>query len=377
MNTSKFDVVIIGGGLAGLSLASFQASLDKKIAVIEKGTLDKQPTSLAATGVFMHRGSTQFFSDFRRLQIKAVEYYPQWLKKLNQTLATPIQCKQTGQYHFFDFNLEEGKRYFNNEIRKLTREKSLDFKILDDLPLKQHLQHQNMQCISYPKESFIDIHLLLKGLKQFCLNQDVSFFENATIQEIIPDIVQLQFKHQENFKEITCERLVIAAGAHSHYLLQNLGYTSFISAVKGMSFLIPRFYTENTFLHYNRGLCIVPRGKNLLVGSTSENSWNINDSPEHFQNLKNYLSQFVQIENPIQPLQHWNGLRPKVKDRMPMIGFLDENKRLAILTGHYKCGVGMIPYSALCLSQMLSNQTPDFDMSAFDPKREIKHKKVH
>ena len=375
MENLHFDCVIIGGGLAGLSTAYFQSKLGKKVVVLDRQQLGMGSASWAATGVFMHRGASTFFSQFREFQIRAVEYYQEWLAELNQTLLKPIFQKQTGEYHFFDLTTKQGLKYCELELKKLQRESSCDFEVLSKIPkeFNASLKSQNIKTLWFPKETYIQPQDLLQSLKYICIKQDVQFFNYSLIESIQPQKVSLTVQNLLNHQKqnFSCDKLVIAAGALSSEILEKLNYPSQVIAVKGMSLLLRRFYSLESFVHYNRGLCFVPRGDYVIVGSTSEkDNWDQNESAKHLFDLKNKIQEGFKID--ADPLKIWTGLRPKMKDRLPLIGFVDDSQKVAVLTGHYKCGIGMIPYSAYCLSQILEEEEPSFNLSPFDPQRTIR-----
>lgn len=55
MTTNHYDVVIVGGGLAGLSSAAYLSSKGKKVAVLERGQLGGRAVTLKIKGFNFNR----------------------------------------------------------------------------------------------------------------------------------------------------------------------------------------------------------------------------------------------------------------------------------------------------------------------------------
>ncbi|AIF69507.1 sarcosine oxidase subunit beta [Palaeococcus pacificus DY20341] len=101
----KTDVVVIGGGVIGLSIAYNLAKLGVKCAVFEKGYLGNGSTFRCATGI-----RAQFTDE---ANIKLMKYSVERWKKLSEELEYDVNFKQTG-YLFLATSEEEIEAFKRN-----------------------------------------------------------------------------------------------------------------------------------------------------------------------------------------------------------------------------------------------------------------------
>jgi len=65
----------------------------------------------------------------------------------------------------------------------------------------------------------------------------------------------------------------------------------------------------------------------------------------------------------------WSGLRPKTQDNLPILGALPGQPNQYIATGHYRNGILLAPATAHLMAQILCDNTPSIDLTAFSPER--------
>ena len=64
----------------------------------------------------------------------------------------------------------------------------------------------------------------------------------------------------------------------------------------------------------------------------------------------------------------WAGLRPRTRDRVPHLGWLEKG-RLLVASGHYRSGISMAPRNGeVVVDLVLGNDPPD-DVRGLDPLR--------
>ena len=68
-------------------------------------------------------------------------------------------------------------------------------------------------------------------------------------------------------------------------------------------------------------------------------------------------------------IKPWVGLRPLTPDGLPYIGRSSEWKNLSINTGHAMMGLSLAPISGKLMSQIVTNQKTDLDVTLLTPER--------
>ena len=67
-------------------------------------------------------------------------------------------------------------------------------------------------------------------------------------------------------------------------------------------------------------------------------------------------------------LEDWAGLRPGTQDGLPILGATGIPGYYAA-TGHFRDGILLAPITAEVMAQIISDETPAYDLSAFSPLR--------
>jgi len=70
-------------------------------------------------------------------------------------------------------------------------------------------------------------------------------------------------------------------------------------------------------------------------------------------------------------LDAWAGVRPSTPDGLPFLGSLPGKPNQFIAAGHYRNGILLAPATAHVMAQLLGQQTPAIDLSAYSPERPL------
>jgi len=65
----------------------------------------------------------------------------------------------------------------------------------------------------------------------------------------------------------------------------------------------------------------------------------------------------------------WCGLRPCSPDGLPYLGRTEKFANLTIATGHAMMGLSLGPITGRLVSEIISGQTPSFDLTLLNPDR--------
>ncbi len=352
----------------GLACALEEARRGAKVGVFDPGLTEAQASG-AAAGILVTRDAHAFASPFREFYVRSIRAYPEWLAGVSAAAGAQVPLHREGDYLVFDLDDRAGRERLEAKSRQLERERSLAFTVTDTLPplLRGHCALENVKVFHFPEEAYVQNRELISALRSACGKAGVVFrhchperaWEYASGRTLLA------------FPEGSWEarKVLIAAGAWSLRLLESLGVSAPIIPVKGQMMRIPKFHGSQSMIHFNDALYLVPRGDSLVVGATTEpGTWSegFDGAGEAF--IASQLRRFLP-EVSRQPLEAWSGLRPRTRDRLPWMGWLDLDRGWAICTGHYKCGISMAPLAAQCMVRLLHGEKPGFDLAPFQPWR--------
>ncbi len=370
--TSKdtgFDLVVAGAGIMGMACALEEAQRGQRVVVVDPHTPGLK-ASWAAAGLLVTRGARVFHSPFREFYVRSIQAYPEWVAKLRALSGHDLPIHACPDYQFFSLTGEKESGNFARRLEQLHKEASIDFEVLNTAPafLQPHVTLDDYRVIHFPHEAYIQNRDLLEVLRLACEKAGVVFHTGQPIRRLHRD-GQASWTVSAGEKTLTGEKLLLAAGAWTNDLLALLDLPRLMVPVKGQMLRMPRFYRQEALVHFSEEIYLVPRGDSLVAGATTEAGvWEEDFTEQGREYLTSRLHAFLGKVDAT-TLETWTGIRPRTRDRLPLMGYLHPDKSLLICAGHYKCGISMAPLSAACISKLLHDEKPPLDLSAFNPRR--------
>ncbi len=371
MTKTEFDLAIAGSGIMGLACALQAAKSGKKVMVFDPSE-ESAKASWAAAGILVTRDAHHFLSPFREFYVRSIQQYPTWLQEIQNHSGMKIPLYREGDYQIYDLSHPKGEEQGEAKRKQLEREKSQNYTVTSQLPafLNKEVSLKKVAVYHFPQEAYIQNRDLLGGLKKACDNLGVTFITKLPIGpwDFSGGKTHLNFDAKGHSQYIATQ-VLIAAGAWSQSLLDSLGYVGNLIPVKGQMMRIPKFYSENCMVHFEESLYLVPRSDSLIIGATTEAGiWKEGFDEIGEEYLGKKLAEFLPsiAKN---KMESWAGFRPRTRDRLPWMGWLNAEKGWALCTGHYKCGISMAPLAAECMNQLLRDEKTKVDLDPFNPWR--------
>ncbi|MDB5105759.1 MAG: glycine oxidase [Fibrobacteres bacterium] len=364
----SFDIAVAGAGVMGLACALEEARRGRRVGVFDPAGTGSKASS-AAAGILVTRDAHAFASPFREFYVRSIRRYPEWLAGISAASGMEIPLHRGGDHLIFDLDDPAAVLRLEAKQRQLERERASDFTVTDTLPgiLEGHCRIRKAKAFHFPGEAYVQNRVLLEALNQACLKAGVAFLAEAPSSpwEHGAGTTRLRFAAEE----WDAGQVLIAAGAWSVRLLESLGLDAPMVSVKGQLIRIRKFHGSDAMIHLNDDLYLVPRGDSLVVGATTEPGiWDEEFNEKGEAHIGSRLDRLLP-EVSREPLERWAGLRPRTRDRLPWMGWIDPERGWALCTGHYKCGISMAPLAAESMSRLLHGEKTAVDLSPFNPWR--------
>jgi len=166
--------------------------------------------------------------------------------------------------------------------------------------------------------------------------------------------------------------VVLALGAWSPQLAKPLGLRLPIQPGKGYSitYASPRLAPRIPLVLKERSVCVTAWGSGYRLGSTMEFSgYDRTLNPRRLDALKRGAAEY--LEEPEGPAveEQWYGWRPMTWDDLPVIGRAPGLDNLTLATGHGMLGVSLSAITAQLVSELLTGREPSLDLAPYSAAR--------
>jgi glycine oxidase len=371
---SASDVLVIGGGVIGLSIAWRCARRGLSVTLLERGRVGEQ-ASWAAPGVLAaaawhRRDATVAF------QRESLRRYPDFCRELESDTGFDVEYTRCGT---LDLLFEE--QQFRMAMAEV--DAASGFRDEAGLPLLRLLTPAQAGQLE-PK---VTRHLL--GAKYCTFNAQV---RNSRLLHALDAAVRAAGAHVVEGADVVAlirdghrvtgartadtsfhaATTVLAAGAWSTRIDERVGRHLPVYPVRGQVVAIDAQPGTITRIVKHRKCYLVPRRDGrILIGSTVEHQSGFDTDPTA-QGVNDLLAGARRLVPPIEHarfIRAWAGLRPTTSDRRPYIGPVPGTDGLLVATGHHRTGVGLAPLTAEAIADLATAGRTNVDLRPFDPTR--------
>ena len=329
--------LIVGGGVAGYSLAIALLNRNSKVTVLDS---DQNHGSAVAAGQINPMV-------FRRMNKswRADEYMPvarKMYEDLERFSKTEIIVdKQIRRMFAHDQERDEWLKRQELSEYSMYLEKITD----DDLTFSNAI---NICGSGRVKQSYyIHAKHFLSACQKFISEHENSIFRKATVDHSLVNTIKTEYDGQSFSGIIFCEGYKNFENPFFNFLQ--------VDCTKGQLITVrSTFYEEESL---NRKCFVMPTGDNeYRVGSTYEwNQPNVDVDDEARELLRSNLASLV--SEPFEIIDQIAGIRPTVKDRRPIMGEHPEHTGLFIFNGLGAKGYMMAPLLGQELTEFILNGT--------------------
>jgi len=374
------EIVIIGGGIAGSSLAYHLAKLNKtEISLLERHQLTSGTTWHAA-GLIMQLRSTHSLTEIAKYN---VELY----STLESETGVATGFKQNGT---LGVARTKDRMHETKSMATIAKSFDIETEIITPSEAKDLYPTLNKECIEgaiyIPKDGQtnpVDTTMsLIAGAKKL----GVSVHENIEVVDLKqnPDQSFTVFTKNE---EINCEKLVIACGLWTRSLASKLGikvplypaehFYVVTEATKDAHKNLPvlRDTDGHVYIKEDAGKFLVgafePWGKAISLDKLPKDTPFI-ELPEDWDHFELPYTKAMELINPLKNIgisKFFNGPESFTPDLLFAIGEAPEIKNCFISAGYNSEGIEFGAGAGRALAEWIVNGSPTMDLSAVDIAR--------
>jgi glycine oxidase len=349
-----WDVIIIGGGIIGLSLAIALRKRGATVLVVERGQPGRE-ASHAAGGMLVDCG-IETPSVLQPLATASARMYPEFAQELQFESGMHVDLRDHGTIVFLSPDHVDERPGF-------TLTSSLPVPLAE---LEPALAEPNRPAV-YLKERSVDPRALSTSAWKAAKRHGIDFSSGDEVTAV--SLVDGRATGVTTTKTaFPAAKIVNCAGAWSGQIGPHRFPTR---PVKGqmLCLLMPQ---RASLKHVIRTpeVYLIPRSDGrLLVGATVEEAGF--DKRTDLATIQRFHRAAVDLVPELRNgkiLQDWAGLRPGTPDALPILG-ATATRGYYVATGHFRDGILLAPITAEVMSAVIEGHAPEYDLTPFSPER--------
>jgi glycine oxidase len=352
----SYDVIVIGAGIIGLSLAVELSKERLKVLVVEKGEPGRE-ASWAAGGMLADF-PLETPEALHELAAASAAMYPEFVDALQDESGLKIDLRSQGTLLLSDQLLDA--RTADNHI--------LPARLAELEPrLKPARAMAGTNPAIYLNERSVDPRQLSSAAIAALRHRGIDLSSgNEVLAVDVKDDKAFGIRTGKTQFRANC--VVNCAGAWATQV-EPIHFPT--RPVKGQMLCV--IMPEKELIRHvirTSDVYLIPRTDGrMLIGSTVEDvGFDKRTIPDTIEKLNRAAIDLVPALAEARFLEAWAGLRPGTPDRLPILGATAIDGYF-VATGHFRDGILLAPITAKIMAQIITGQTPSTDVSKFSAAR--------
>jgi glycine oxidase len=364
------DVVIIGGGVIGLSIAYVHAREGACPVLLDRRALGRE-ASWAGAGMIPPTAEKAPTHPVARLRAWSARLYPEWSSALKEETGIDNGYRRSGGVDVaWDAAEAEALRTASGRWRS----EGIVFERLayDDIRRVEPALSPEIQFAYFlPDRAQIRNPRHLRALR-------AAVEGRGGVLEPFRSVTGFDTRGRRvaavstEAGPLPCSHAVVAAGAWSAGLLAGLGVAAPTPPVKGQIVLLRQERPLLTRIVEHGGRYLVPRDDGrVLAGATEEDAgFDTSVTADGVVGLIQEALRLCPVLGRAEVERAWAGLRPGSIDARPYLGPVPGYDNLFVATGHKRTGLQLSPATAEVIADLILERPARLDLAPFRIGRE-------
>lgn len=362
-----WDVVIIGAGIIGLSLAISLRKQGLRVLVVERGEPGREASS-AAAGMLVGSG-TDLPAALQALAAESARMYPEFAHELEDESGLKVDLREQGTILLSaSGDFPSGTEALSTEKLGSLEPELASFESSDSgsggrgRPPRETLDRTKA---AYVPETSVDPRALVKAAAKAARHRGVDISSGSEVQALISSgdhVSGVQVAKASYSAGI----VVNCAGAWAGFIAPQKFP---VRPVKGQMVSVVGGPKLQHVIRADE-VYLVPRSDGrIVIGSTLEDAgYNKQTDVNTIQRLLHAARELVPALASARVHEDWAGLRPGTSDNLPILG---ETSILGyfVAGGHYRDGILLAPVTAQVMTEIILGKSSEFDLSSFSAAR--------
>jgi glycine oxidase len=369
--SSHADVVVIGGGVIGLSIAYALAKEGVRVTLTDKGDFG-QESSWAGAGIISPGNPKRARNPLNQLRALSASLFPGFSAELRELAGIDNGYRKCGGLELGRSEDALEKQRLDNLLREERGEGAVCDVLTGDA-LRQceaALSHDISGAVYFPDMAQVRNPRHVKALVAACTARGVAMLPDTPVHGLERQGDRIT-RARNVSGDLHADRFLLTAGAWTDGLLAGLGIETGIAPVRGQIALLRTPAPLLRHILQCGSEYLVPRDDGrVLAGSTEEHvGFDKRTTAEAIGALLAMAVRLVPGLASATVERCWAGLRPGSPAGRPVLGGVPGTHNLYVAAGHFRSGIMLSPGTAQVMADVLQGRQPVIPLDSFRLER--------
>ncbi len=364
--TQTADIAIVGGGAIGCSVAHYAAQRGAHVVLLEAERLGSG-SSGALAGMLSGQGEVESPGPFLDLMLLGRERHRELSEQLHEDTGIDPGYVWDGALRTAT---DESSEEFLTEAYRSQKAEGLKAEWLtgdEARKLEPALSPKVTAGLHMPDDGQVNPPQLVQALARAAVLRGTEIQEATRVVEFLLDGNRVTGVRTTR-GEISAHTVVLAGGAFSNLLSEQLGVSLPLFPVKGemlVTNMWPSPITANVW-DANNFYVVPKKDGRVIIGATEEpNAYDRRTTLGGVSQLSQAATKLVPALSDALFIDTWGGLRPGTPTGHPILGPVEDWENLLMATGHFRNGVLLSVVTGQIVSALALGEEPPMDVTPF------------
>jgi glycine oxidase len=362
-----YDVVVIGGGIIGCSIAWRLAQAGRRVVVLERGHVGGEASS-AAAGVLTPKATPEIPRHLLDFRVTSNAMYPTFVEEIRATTGHAFEFRVSGHLlpGFTEAEVRDLEASYTLQAPAGIRAELISG--ADALDAEPLLAPDVQAALLLPDHGFVDNPKLTNALGAAVRAAGSDVVENCLVTGVNLDgdrIVGVA----TSTASVASPVVVNCAGSWSGFLDPRRSVP--VRPLKGEILAVDARPVSHRILVSGPSNSAVPRadGRTIICATSSDVGYNKDVVFGSIVDLFGRTARLIPSLRDARFLETWAGLRPMTPDREPVLGADASWRGLYWATGHLGNGIVEAPATARAIADLITTGKSSIPIDRFGPER--------